>query len=72
ARQALDAAVEKGSLIAVDTKQTLFTSAMHVRDEQRLSQITGRMAEQSAGLTADVNARDITAKIADRDRALTL
>ncbi|EJK88736.1 hypothetical protein UUU_03340 (plasmid) [Klebsiella pneumoniae subsp. pneumoniae DSM 30104 = JCM 1662 = NBRC 14940] len=39
ARQALDAAVEKGSLIAVDTKQTLFTSAMHVRDEQRLSQI---------------------------------
>ncbi|SXN82069.1 conjugal transfer nickase/helicase TraI [Klebsiella pneumoniae] len=72
ARQALDAAVEKGSLIAVDTKQTLFTSAMHVRDEQRLSQIAGRMAEQSAGLTADVNARDITAKIADRDRALTL
>ncbi|HGO4825728.1 TPA: hypothetical protein MCY11_005524, partial [Klebsiella pneumoniae] len=70
ARQALDAAVEKGSLIAVDTKQTLFTSAMHVRDEQRLSQIAGRMAEQSAGLTADVNARDITAKIADRDRAL--
>ncbi len=32
----------------------------------------GRMAEQSAGPTADVNARDITAKIADRDRALTL
>lgn len=36
---------------------------MHVRDEQRLSQIAGRMAEQSAGLTADVNARDITAKL---------
>lgn len=72
ARLAVDAAIEKGSLIAVDKNQTLFTSAIHIRDEQRLSQIAGRMAEHSAGLSADVSARDITAKIADRDRAVTL
>lgn len=72
AKQALDAAIEKGSLIAVDKNQTLFTSAMHIRDEQRLSQLAGRMAERRSGLVAAVDARDITAKIADRDRGLTL
>ncbi|WON75539.1 MobF family relaxase [Serratia sp. UGAL515B_01] len=72
AKQALDIAIEKGALIAVDKNQTLFTSAIHIRDEQRLSQLAGRMAERRSGLVAAVDARDITAKVADRDRGLTL
>ncbi|KNE88339.1 hypothetical protein PSTG_18261, partial [Puccinia striiformis f. sp. tritici PST-78] len=51
AKSALDTAIEKGQLIAVDKNQTLFTSAAHVRDEHRLAATAGRLAEREASLT---------------------
>lgn len=71
-KEALGQAIEKGSMIAVDKNQTLFTSAAHIRDENRLSQLAGRMADKQAGLNHVSGSRDIAARVADQGKALTL
>ncbi|MFK3695317.1 MobF family relaxase [Serratia bockelmannii] len=72
AKSALDTAIEKGQLIAVDKNQTLFTSAAHVRDEHRLAATAGRLAEREAGLTSGTAEQGVAARVADGNRGLTL
>lgn len=71
-RQALDIAIENGKMLAVDKKQTLFTSPAHVRDENRLLQLAAGVAEKSGGLAAQGDEKGVMARVADADRALTL
>lgn len=47
-RAEIETAVARGALLAVDGAQTLFTSAAHVRDEQRLTQLAARLATEKA------------------------
>ncbi|MCZ4061149.1 hypothetical protein O3W44_21695 [Pantoea sp. LMR881] len=47
ARKAIDNAIGRGQLIAVDKNQTLFTTAAHVRDEARLAQLAAGLAESA-------------------------
>jgi len=72
ARKAIDSAIGHGQLIAVDKNQTLFTTAAHVRDEARLAQLAGGLAEKQAGLTAPAGERGVLAQVADADRAVSL
>ncbi|UIL55054.1 conjugative transfer relaxase/helicase TraI (plasmid) [Pantoea agglomerans] len=72
ARSAIDSAIGRGQLIAVDKNQTLFTTAAHVRDEARLAQLAAGLAEKRGGLTAPANERGVLAQVADADRAVSL
>lgn len=72
ARKAIDSAIGHGQLIAVDKNQTLFTTAAHVRDEARLSQLAAGLAEKRGGLTAPAGERGVLAQVADADRAVSL
>ncbi|RPD93467.1 conjugative transfer relaxase/helicase TraI [Candidatus Pantoea deserta] len=72
ARSAIDNAIGRGQLIAVDKNQTLFTTAAHVRDEARLSQLAAGLAEKRGGLTAPADERGVLAQVADADRAVSL
>lgn len=72
ARKAIDNAIGHGQLIAVDKNQTLFTTASHVRDEARLSQLAAGLAEKQGGLTAPAGERGVLAQVADADRAVSL
>ncbi|MDI9766911.1 conjugative transfer relaxase/helicase TraI [Pantoea dispersa] len=72
ARSAIDSAIGHGQLIAVDKNQTLFTTAAHVRDEARLSQLAAALAEKRGGLTAPTGERGVLAQVADADRAVSL
>lgn len=72
ARSAIDTAIERGQLIAVDKNQTLFTTAAHVRDEARLAQLAGGLAEKQGRLTARAGERGVLAQVADADRAVSL
>ena len=72
ARKAIDNAIGSGQLIAVDKNQTLFTTAAHVRDEARLSQLAAGLAEKRGGLTVPVGERGVLAQVADADRAVSL
>lgn len=72
ARSAIDSAIGRGQLIAVDKNQTLFTTAAHVRDEARLSQLAAGLAEKRGGLTAPAGERGVLAQVADADRAVSL
>ncbi|BEM75805.1 hypothetical protein SME36J_52280 (plasmid) [Serratia marcescens] len=60
------------ALLAVDGAQTLFTSAAHVRDEQRLSQLAARLAAGRADTPAPAQATGIVAQWAQAGRGLTL
>ena len=72
ARKAIDNAIGHGQLIAVDKNQTLFTTAAHVRDEARLAQLAGGLAEKQGGLRAPAGERGVLAQVADADRAVSL
>ncbi|KIC86409.1 conjugative transfer relaxase/helicase TraI [Pantoea agglomerans] len=72
ARSAIDNAIGRGQLIAVDKNQTLFTTAAHVRDEARLAQLAAGLAEKRGGLTAPAGERGVLAQVADADRAVSL
>lgn len=72
ARSAIDSAIGRGQLIAVDKNQTLFTTAAHVRDESRLAQLAGGLSEKRGGLTAPAGDRGVMAQVADADRAVSL
>lgn len=72
ARSAIDTAIGRGQLIALDKNQTLFTTAAHVRDEARLAQLAGGLAEKSAGLKVQAGVRGVLAQVADADRAVSL
>ncbi|MGQ6475912.1 MobF family relaxase [Serratia sp. IR-2025] len=69
-RAEIETAVARGALLAVDGAQTLFTSAAHVRDEQRLSQLAARLAAGRADTPAQ--ATGIVAQWAQAGRGLTL
>lgn len=69
-RAEIETAVARGALLAVDGAQTLFTSAAHVRDEQRLSQLAARLAAGQADTPAQ--ATGIVAQWAQAGRGLTL
>lgn len=69
-RAEIETAVTRGALLAVDGAQTLFTSAAHVRDEQRLSQLAARLAAEQADTPAQ--ATGIVAQWAQAGRGLTL
>lgn len=71
-RAEIETAVARGALLAVDGAQTLFTSAAHVRDEQRLSQLAARLAAGRADTPAPAQATGIVAQWAQADRGLTL
>ncbi len=71
-RSAVDNAIGRGQLIAVDKNQTLFTTAAHVRDEARLSQLAAGLAEKRGGLTAPAGEKGVLAQVADADRAVSL
>lgn len=72
ARSAIDNAIGRGQLIAVDKNQTLFTTAAHVRDEARLAQLAAGLAEKPAGLKVQAGERGVLAQLADADRAVSL
>ena len=72
ARSAIDSAIGHGQLIAVDKNQTLFTTAAHVRDEARLSQLAAGLAEKRGGLTAPAGERGVLAQVASRKSAVGL
>lgn len=72
ARGAVDNAIARGQLLAVDRNQTLFTTAAHVRDEQRLSQVAAGLAERRGGLNVPADERGVLARVAAADRALSL
>jgi len=71
-RAEIETAVARGALLAVDGAQTLFTSAAHVRDEQRLSQLAARLAVGRADTPAPAQATGIVAQWAQAGRGLTL
>lgn len=71
-RTEIETAVARGALLAVDGAQTLFTSAAHVRDEQRLSQLAARLAVGRADTPAPAQATGIVAQWAQAGRGLTL
>ncbi|BEM90551.1 conjugal transfer protein TraI (plasmid) [Serratia marcescens] len=71
-RAEIETAVARGALLAVDGAQTLFTSAAHVRDEQRLSQLAARLAAGRADTPAPAQATGIVAQWAQAGRGLTL
>ena len=71
-RTAVDAAISRGAMLAVDKNQTLFTSAAHLRDEQRLSQVAAGLAERGGELQAPDGERGVMAQLADSNRAVTL
>ena len=71
-RTEIETAVARGALLAVDGAQTLFTSAAHVRDEQRLSQLAARLAAGRADTPAPAQATGIVAQWAQAGRGLTL
>lgn len=71
-RTEIETAVARGALLAVDGAQTLFTSAAHVRDEQRLSQLAARLAAGRADTPAPAQATGIVAQWAQTGRRLTL
>ncbi|MDI9224357.1 MobF family relaxase [Serratia sp. PF-27] len=71
-RAEIETAVARGALLAVDGAQTLFTSAAHVRDEQRLSQLAARLAARRADTPAPAQATGIVAQWAQAGRGLTL
>ncbi|QHM74013.1 MobF family relaxase [Mixta intestinalis] len=72
ARQAINNAVSRGQLIAVDKNQTLFTTALHVRDEARLAQLAAGLAEKRGMLVMPAAKKGVLAQIADADRAVSL
>lgn len=72
ARSAIDNAIGRGQLIAVDKNQTLFTTAAHVRDEARLAQLAAGLAEKRGGLLAPAGEKGVLAQVADADRAVSL
>lgn len=72
ARSAIDSAIGRGQLIAVDKNQTLFTTAAHVRDEARLAQLAAGLSEKRGGLVASAGDRGVLAQVADADRAVSL
>ncbi|WP_199257246.1 MobF family relaxase, partial [Pantoea sp. BAV 3049] len=71
-REAVDHAISRGSMLAVDRHQTLFTSAEHLRDEQRLIQVAAGLAERNGSLQAPSGERGVMAQLADANRAVTL
>jgi len=71
-RSAVENAIGRGQLIAVDKNQTLFTTAAHVRDEARLSQLAAGLAEKRGGLAAPSDEKGVLAQVADADRAVSL
>nr|WP_172690020.1 MobF family relaxase [Serratia marcescens]SAY46608.1 Multifunctional conjugation protein TraI [Serratia marcescens] len=71
-RTEIETAVARGALLAVDGAQTLFTSAAHVRDEQRLSQLAARLAAGRVDTPAPAQATGIVAQWAQAGRGLTL
>ncbi|WP_164120186.1 MobF family relaxase [Serratia marcescens] len=71
-RAEIETAVTRGALLAVDGAQTLFTSAAHVRDEQRLSQLAARLAAGRVDTPAPAQATGIVAQWAQAGRGLTL
>ncbi|WP_325178134.1 hypothetical protein [Pantoea sp. 1B4] len=71
-RSAVDNAIGRGQLIAVDKNQTLFTTAAHVRDEARLAQLAAGLAEKRGGLVAPAGEKGVLAQVADADRAVSL
>ena len=72
ARSAIDSAIGRGQLIAVDKNQTLFTTAAHVRDEARLAQLAAGLSEKRGGLVAPAGDRGVLAQVADADHAVSL
>ncbi|MBD8145387.1 MobF family relaxase [Pantoea agglomerans] len=72
ARSAVDNAIGRGQLIAVDKNQTLFTTAAHVRDEARLAQLAAGLAEKRGGLVVPAGEKGVLAQVADADRAVSL
>lgn len=72
AREAIDHAISRGAIMAVDRHQTLFTSAEHLRDEQRLAQVAAGLAEREGSLQAPSGERGVMAQLADANRAVTL
>jgi len=72
AREAIDHAISRGAILAVDKNQTLFTSAAHIRDEQRLAQVAAGLADRTGGLQAPSGERGVMAQLADANRAVTL
>ncbi|WP_275555780.1 MobF family relaxase [Mixta sp. Marseille-Q2659] len=72
ARSAIDNAIGRGQLIAVDKNQTLFTTAAHVRDEARLAQLAAGLVEKRGGLLAPAGEKGVLAQVADADRAVSL
>ncbi|MDU3074741.1 MAG: MobF family relaxase [Mixta calida] len=72
ARSAIDNAIGRGQLIAVDKNQTLFTTAAHIRDEARLAQLAAGLAEKRGGLLAPAGEKGVLAQVADADRAVSL
>lgn len=71
-RVAIDDAISRGALLAVDTKQTLFTSAAQLRDEKRLAEVAGGLAEKSGGLLSPSTERGAMAQLAEANRLVTL
>lgn len=71
-REAMGNAIARGQLLAVDKNQTLFTTAAHVRDEVRLSQLAAGLAEKCGGLRAPSCEKGVLAQVADADRAVSL
>ncbi|WP_416414399.1 MobF family relaxase [Pantoea sp. App145] len=72
ARAAIDNAIGRGQMLAVNKHQTLFTSAVHVRDEARLAQLAAGLAEKKGGLLAPAGEKGAMAQIADANRAVSL
>ncbi|KGT95359.1 hypothetical protein NG99_03965 [Erwinia typographi] len=71
-RGAVDEAISRGAMLAVDKNQTLFTSAAHLRDEQRLSQVAAGLAEKDGTLQPPGSERGVMAQLAEANRAVTL
>lgn len=72
ARAALDHAIRRGQLLAVNTAQTLFTTAAHVRDEARLMQVASRLAGRAGGWQVWSGDAGVMAQVAQADRAVSL
>ncbi|WP_240116238.1 MobF family relaxase [Erwinia endophytica] len=71
-RMAVDDAISRGAMFAVDKNQTLFTSAAHIRDEQRLAQVAAGLSEKNGALQAPSGERGVMAQVADANRAVSL